>query len=337
MTHRIFKPIILFHDHSYCSDPSGVIHRIHIPYGDPHYTPLIKKEKQKVESMLKLNGRVWSDYIQSTRSSPHLSPSSSSLSPKPTYYTSPKTPPLKQHHKLKGKFDKTDRQHRTQLLLQQLGPDQHNNNNNNNNSHFISNNKSSLIIHPKELEEEEEDLEEEEDEEDEDCYESDSTSSSSPTPNTIATLHHSHNHNNPKVNHHITPTPNNNLKIKRRRGNLPKSVTAVLKQWLVEHCRNPYPTETEKTGLKNKTGLTLNQISNWFINARRRLLPQILDTVMLQQTKDTDIQPTNINNKKRKRSRILSGHTPSPSHYNPGIRSSDTSMKRRRRYIKRVL
>lgn len=82
-----------------------------------------------------------------------------------------------------------------------------------------------------------------------------------------------------------SPVPTTMIQ-RRRRGNLPKTVTAVLKQWLVDHCRNPYPTEAEKTGLKDKTGLTLNQISNWFINARRRLLPQIIDT-MLPQYKDT--------------------------------------------------
>ncbi|KAI7856982.1 homeobox KN domain-containing protein [Circinella umbellata] len=63
---------------------------------------------------------------------------------------------------------------------------------------------------------------------------------------------------------------------RKRRGNLPKPVTAILKSWLVEHCANPYPTEDEKNWLKHKTGLTLNQISNWFINARRRILPLIL-------------------------------------------------------------
>ncbi|KAL1933103.1 hypothetical protein VTP01DRAFT_8781 [Rhizomucor pusillus] len=63
---------------------------------------------------------------------------------------------------------------------------------------------------------------------------------------------------------------------RKRRGNLPKPVTAILKSWLVENCTNPYPTEEEKNWLKQETGLTLNQISNWFINARRRILPMIL-------------------------------------------------------------
>ncbi|KAI8388841.1 homeobox KN domain-containing protein [Radiomyces spectabilis] len=62
---------------------------------------------------------------------------------------------------------------------------------------------------------------------------------------------------------------------RKRRGNLPKPVTAVLKQWLVQHSRHPYPTEVEKLNLQAKTNLTLNQISNWFINARRRLLPAL--------------------------------------------------------------
>lgn len=65
---------------------------------------------------------------------------------------------------------------------------------------------------------------------------------------------------------------------RKRRGNLPKSVTAILKQWLIDHCRHPYPTEEEKRSLRLKTNLTLNQISNWFINARRRILPLILSS-----------------------------------------------------------
>ncbi|KAL7270356.1 homeodomain superfamily [Rhizina undulata] len=62
---------------------------------------------------------------------------------------------------------------------------------------------------------------------------------------------------------------------KRRRGNLPKHVTDLLRSWLNDHLHHPYPTEDEKQMLMAQTGLTINQISNWFINARRRRLPSI--------------------------------------------------------------
>lgn len=64
---------------------------------------------------------------------------------------------------------------------------------------------------------------------------------------------------------------------KRRRGNLPKHVTDMLRNWLNTHISHPYPTEEEKQQLCQVTGLTMNQISNWFINARRRRLPQRSD------------------------------------------------------------
>lgn len=63
-------------------------------------------------------------------------------------------------------------------------------------------------------------------------------------------------------------------KIKKRRGKLPEQATSTLKKWLFEHCYHPYPTEDEKTILCASTNLTLNQINNWFTNARRRILPK---------------------------------------------------------------
>ncbi|KAF1968914.1 hypothetical protein BU23DRAFT_255444 [Bimuria novae-zelandiae CBS 107.79] len=57
---------------------------------------------------------------------------------------------------------------------------------------------------------------------------------------------------------------------RKRRGNLPKEATAVLKKWFQDHRESPYPTEDEKVQLMATCGLTLNQVSNWFINARRR-------------------------------------------------------------------
>jgi hypothetical protein len=62
---------------------------------------------------------------------------------------------------------------------------------------------------------------------------------------------------------------------KKRRGNLPRQVTEVLRVWLNSNLQHPYPTDEEKAQLMKQTGLTLNQISNWFINARRRRIPAL--------------------------------------------------------------
>jgi len=81
---------------------------------------------------------------------------------------------------------------------------------------------------------------------------------------------------------------------KKRRGNLPKAATNLLKKWVFDHLFHPYPTEEEKNSLSLQTGLSLNQISNWFINARRRILQPMLENVRNQQTVIQGIEPTNV-------------------------------------------
>jgi len=78
---------------------------------------------------------------------------------------------------------------------------------------------------------------------------------------------------------------------KSRRGNLPKAATNILKKWLFDHLFHPYPTEDEKNSLSLQCGLTLNQISNWFINARRRTLQPMLESVRQQQQAE-GMEPT---------------------------------------------
>ncbi|KAI8971133.1 hypothetical protein BD414DRAFT_225413 [Trametes punicea] len=58
----------------------------------------------------------------------------------------------------------------------------------------------------------------------------------------------------------------------RKRGKLPKPVTDFLKDWLHRHSDHPYPSEEEKKQLCHATGLSMSQVSNWMINARRRIL-----------------------------------------------------------------
>lgn len=57
---------------------------------------------------------------------------------------------------------------------------------------------------------------------------------------------------------------------KKKRCNLPKKTTKILMDWLNSNINNPYPNTKEKFDLIMKTGLTNQQLSNWFINARRR-------------------------------------------------------------------
>ncbi|KAB8527778.1 hypothetical protein FH972_025431 [Carpinus fangiana] len=60
---------------------------------------------------------------------------------------------------------------------------------------------------------------------------------------------------------------------RRRRGNLPKESTNILNSWFNAHASYPYPKEDEKQALQQQCNLTMAQISNWFINARRRRNP----------------------------------------------------------------
>ncbi|XP_053542871.1 homeobox protein PKNOX2 isoform X5 [Ictalurus punctatus] len=56
-------------------------------------------------------------------------------------------------------------------------------------------------------------------------------------------------------------------------------LTQTLQQGTIQlqNTQHPYPTEDEKRQIAAQTNLTLLQVNNWFINARRRILQPMLD------------------------------------------------------------
>ncbi|KAL6511202.1 hypothetical protein OROHE_020571 [Orobanche hederae] len=60
------------------------------------------------------------------------------------------------------------------------------------------------------------------------------------------------------------------LSKKKKKGKLPKDARQKLLSWWEVHYKWPYPSESEKVGLAESTGLDQKQINNWFINQRKR-------------------------------------------------------------------
>ncbi|KAK1373886.1 BEL1-like homeodomain protein 9 [Heracleum sosnowskyi] len=64
----------------------------------------------------------------------------------------------------------------------------------------------------------------------------------------------------------------------------------ALRAWLFEHFLHPYPTDTDKLMLAKQTGLSRNQVSNWFINARVRLWKPMVEEIHHLETRQKPSQ-----------------------------------------------
>ncbi|KAG9151493.1 hypothetical protein Leryth_015097 [Lithospermum erythrorhizon] len=69
---------------------------------------------------------------------------------------------------------------------------------------------------------------------------------------------------------------------------LPERSVNILRAWLFEHFLHPYPSDADKLLLARQTGLSKNQVSNWFINARVRLWKPMVEEIYQQETKDIE-------------------------------------------------
>ncbi|KAK4789566.1 hypothetical protein SAY86_016870 [Trapa natans] len=107
---------------------------------------------------------------------------------------------------------------------------------------------------------------------------------------------------------------------------LPERSVNILRAWLFEHFLHPYPRDADKHLLARQTGLSRNQVSNWFINARVRLWKPMVEEMYQQESKeedtdqdDTDKNPTN--------SEGGGGDTSSPQRPETSVSKSDPSRR----------
>lgn len=76
----------------------------------------------------------------------------------------------------------------------------------------------------------------------------------------------------------------------KARSRLPLAAGILLDDWLTAHRKNPYPTADEKKVLVEASGLSLKQVNNWFMNARR----QQLDPMTAWLSSSSDDESTSV-------------------------------------------
>uniref|UniRef100_A0A7S4N701 Homeobox domain-containing protein n=3 Tax=Odontella aurita TaxID=265563 RepID=A0A7S4N701_9STRA len=74
-------------------------------------------------------------------------------------------------------------------------------------------------------------------------------------------------------------------KSKKKTTSLPAKTVEYLKAWMMspEHVAHPYPTEQEKAQIMADTGIEMKQLTNWFVNNRKRYWKPRVEARLQQQ------------------------------------------------------
>ena len=99
-------------------------------------------------------------------------------------------------------------------------------------------------------------------------------------------------------------TANSNQKdLKSKKStSLPAKTVEYLKNWMMspEHIAHPYPTENEKAQIMADTGIELKQLTNWFVNNRKRYWKPRVEARIKNQTQTSNtIALTTMNQQQR--------------------------------------
>ena len=84
-----------------------------------------------------------------------------------------------------------------------------------------------------------------------------------------------------------SPQKQKQAKSPRRSSSLPVETVDYLKAWMMspDHIAHPYPTEQEKAQIMADTGIELKQLTNWFVNNRKRFWKPRVEARLQQQAK----------------------------------------------------
>jgi hypothetical protein len=93
---------------------------------------------------------------------------------------------------------------------------------------------------------------------------------------------------------------------------------AYLRDWMLspDHIDNPYPTEAEKEFLSARCGIEMKQLTNWFVNNRRRIWKPKLDELKRKRGENCEgdlnrqkTSPNTAQNHSKKKGRVVSDET----------------------------